>query len=118
MKSPQFLEKLQSIKDPLVIRRIQGHSMMPVLPPGTVVWANRWFKKDKLKEGDVIIFQHEGKEKIKRVCDLSEAAVYVLGDHSETSTDSRHFGWVRREDIIAKAFWPHAPKDRAEHVHS
>lgn len=85
--------------------------MLPVLPPGTLVWGRRWH--GQLKIGDVVIFLHEGKEKIKRISELNDGTMFVLGDHPETSTDSRQFGWLGRETIIAKIFWPHAPKDRA-----
>ncbi len=112
MKLPTFLQKLRNLKNPLVVRHLHGHSMMPVLPPNTLVWGRRWYRS--IEEGDIIIFEHDGKEKIKRVCDLKKDSVYVLGDHPETSTDSRHFGWISNNDIVAKVFWPLAPKSRAE----
>lgn len=86
--------------------------MMPVLPPGTLVWGRRWYRI--LQIGDIVVFDHEGKEKIKRISDIKEEEIYVLGDHEETSTDSRHFGWIPIVHVRAKIFWPHAPKDRAE----
>lgn len=88
--------------------------MMPVLPPKTYVWATAWFKK--LVPGDTIIFLHEGKEKIKRISEIKDNELYVLGDHPEASKDSRHFGWISSDIVIAKLFWPHAPKSRAENV--
>lgn len=97
---------------PIIVRYIHGHSMMPVLPPGTLIWARSWFKK--FKTGDTVIFLHEGKEKIKRIADIKDKELYLLGDHPETSTDSRQFGWIPSDQIIAKVFWPHAPKERAE----
>ncbi len=112
MKLPIYLKRLKSLKNPLVVRRLHGHSMMPVLPPNTLVWGRRWYRN--LEEGDIVIFAHEGKEKIKRVCGLKEDSIYLLGDHPETSTDSRHFGWISRDHVIAKVFWPPAPKSRAE----
>jgi nickel-type superoxide dismutase maturation protease len=113
--APQkHIKELRISRWPFIIRRVQGHSMMPVLPPGTTVWGWRWYHE--LKIGDVIIFLHDGKEKIKRINDLDNNTVFVLGDHPETSTDSRQFGWVSRENIVATVFWPHAPKNRAESV--
>jgi len=70
----------------------------------------------RLSPGDVIIFEHNGKEKIKRLDQLQDDRIFVLGDHSETSTDSRHFGWLPRELVVAKVFWPHSPRHRAEGV--
>lgn len=97
---------------PFILRRVHGHSMMPVLPPKTLVWGFRWF--NRLKVGNIIIFKHAGKEKIKRISKIEDDKLFVLGDHSEASTDSRSYGWIMTEDVIAKVIWPHAPKDRAE----
>lgn len=88
--------------------------MLPVLPPGTIVYGWRWFRK--LKPGDVVIFLHNDKEKIKRIDRIEDGRVYVLGDHAEASTDSRHFGWLDIEDVLAKVIWPHSPRHRAEGV--
>ena len=62
------------------------------------------------------MFSHDKKEKIKRISDIRENEIFVVGDHSEASTVSRHFGWINRDTVIAKLFWPHAPKTRAEGV--
>ncbi len=111
MKSQIFLKLPKRPRFPVLIRRIQGHSMLPVLPPGTLVWGWCWFQQ--LKVGSVVIFVHDNKEKIKRVSEIKVNEIYVLGDHSETSIDSRQFGWILKEQVYAKVFWPRAPKDRA-----
>lgn len=89
---------------PIIIRRVQGHSMVPVLPPGTMVWGVRWFRQ--LKPGDVVVFERDQKEMIKRIESISHGRVFVLGDHTDTSTDSRHFGTIHESTIIAKVKWP------------
>ncbi|CAN5659122.1 hypothetical protein BH23PAT1_BH23PAT1_0470 [soil metagenome] len=103
-------QKKLSVRWPLVVRRVQGHSMVPVLPPGTTVLGLRWFKK--LKAGDVIIFFHDGKEKLKRVSeiDIGKDKLYVIGDHSEASTDSRHYGWIDKPQVIARVIRPHVKR--------
>lgn len=88
--------------------------MLPVLPPGTIVYGWRWFYR--LRSGDIVIFLHDGKEKIKRIEKVREDSVYVTGDHGAASTDSRHFGWLGNDVVIAKVVWPRAPKHRAEGV--
>lgn len=87
---------------------------MPVLPPGTIVYGWRWFKQ--LKPGDVVIFLHNEKEKIKRIDKIENNKVFLTGDHELASTDSRQFGWLDLDTIIAKVVWPHAPKHRAEGI--
>ena len=85
---------------PLLLRRIEGASMLPGLRPGRLLIATAWYRK--LKPGDLIIIKHEGVEKIKRIHELAEDNLFVLGDHPEHSTDSRHFGWIERGQVIAK----------------
>lgn len=116
MKLPKSLPlpNAHNSKWPVIVRVVSGHSMVPVLPPGTYVWATQWFRT--LRIGDVVIFFHNGKEKIKRISEIKENDLYVLGDHEESSTDSRHFGTIPRSSVIGKVFWPHAPKTRAEKV--
>ncbi len=116
MKSQLSSEKPKKLKTywPLVVRRVHGHSMMPVLPPTTYIWATGWF--GRLKVGEIVIFLHNGKEKIKRISDMRDNELFLLGDHAEASTDSRQFGWVHESTVIAKVFWPHAPKTRAENA--
>lgn len=116
MKSQTSSGQLKKLKSswPIVVRKIHGHSMMPVLPPGTYIWATGVYKN--LKPGEIVMFLHEGKEKIKRISDIRDDEIFVLGDHAEASKDSRQFGWIKKDTVIAKLFWPHAPKSRAENV--
>ena len=102
------------MKWPIIIRRVSGHSMLPVLPPGTYVFGMRLFKK--LNVGDTVIFLHDGKEKIKRIGHIDGPRLFVIGDHPEASVDSRQFGLIEASTVMAKVFWPHAPKTRAENV--
>ena len=95
---------LKRLKRPLLIRRITGHSMLPVLPPHTLVIATSLFKPTK-KNSVVIIF-HNDREKIKRLQDVHDGQVYVVGDNALASTDSRQFGWIPEETLIAKVIWP------------
>lgn len=79
--------------------------MVPVLPPKTLVVAVGWTAR--FKAGDVVIFEQEGKEKVKRVQEiLGDGSLFLIGEHPETSTDSRHFGAIDPKNIKAKIIWP------------
>jgi nickel-type superoxide dismutase maturation protease len=97
--------KLQKrLKKPLIIRRVTGHSMLPVLPPHTLVIATSLLKLTK--KNTVVIICHDNKEKIKRLQDVHDGQVYVVGDNALASTDSRQFGWIPIETVIARVVWP------------
>lgn len=89
---------------PLLVRRVHGHSMLPVLIPGTYVIGLRWFRGVRPRR--VIIFSRNGRELIKRVDHSNENGLFVLGDHPEASTDSRSYGYINREDVAAVIVWP------------
>jgi hypothetical protein len=78
--------------------------MVPVLPPNTLILAS--YRFGLLKPDDVVVFLHEGKEKIKRISEIRGGEMFVLGDHADASTDSRQFGWVYTSSVIAKVIYP------------
>ena len=77
--------------------------MLPTLRPGQLVIL---LSPCTIRPGDVVMFSHSGREKIKRISELTNTIVYLLGDNAFASTDSRHFGWVPEKTIIAKLMWP------------
>ncbi len=97
---------------PIIFRKVKGHSMMPVLPPATMVYGLKWFRK--LKVGDIVILVQDGKERIKRIDKIDEDKLYVLGDHDKTTADSQQYSHITIDQVVAKVVWPHAPKERAE----
>lgn len=112
MKSPKFFglpkkpnSRMKKPLSPIVVRRVFGHSMIPILPPKTLVFGWTW--TSSYKPGHIVIFRHEGKEKIKRVAEvLGDGSIYVVGEHPETSTDSRQFGAIAPEHVLARIIWP------------
>lgn len=88
---------------PILIRRVTGRGMYPVLEPGRLVIALR---KRKYHEEDVIILYHNGREKIKRIWMVRGERYDVRGDNPSRSTDSRQFGLIKHEAIAAKIIWP------------
>lgn len=80
----------------LQVRRVVGQSMQPAYRPGTIVLGLRWLRP---RVGSVVVAQHDGRELIKRVARVGQQGVYVLGDNSQYSTDSRMYGWLALNDI-------------------
>jgi nickel-type superoxide dismutase maturation protease len=81
----------------LMLRRVEGASMTPKYPHGRLVLAWRFSKP---KKGDVVIVKHHRLELIKRVDQLQEDKVFLLGDNPDESTDSRHYGWLPLSSIM------------------
>lgn len=101
-----------SVTWPVMIRKVQGHSMVPVLPPGTLVFGLKWFRT--VRPGKVIIFTQENRETVKRVDHVQPDGLYVLGDHPETSTDSRHYGPIESSTVSSIVVWPRTAKVAAD----
>ena len=77
--------------------------MEPTFKAGQIVLASGLAKP---REGDVVIVQHDGLEKIKRLRRIDNGIVYVVGDNAAASTDSRTFGSLPKAAIIATVLWP------------
>lgn len=105
MKLPKSLHKLSNRAKPFVVRRVVGGSMVPRLEPGRLIVAAKWRKH--FRPGDVVIARYRGREIIKRIERIEPSRIFVIGDNLGQSTDSRHFGWLSRRDVIAKVVWPH-----------
>jgi nickel-type superoxide dismutase maturation protease len=99
---------------------VRGSSMLPSLSPGD--WALA-VATTRYRRGDVVVVEHParpGFEIVKRLVGLpgdlgaggevlGPDEFWVEGDHPEASTDSRSFGPVRREQLVARVrlvYWP------------
>lgn len=99
---------------------IRGGSMRPALEPGE--WALAVATR-RVRRGGVVVVEHPdrpGFEMVKRVIAvpgdlapdgrvLDADEFWVEGDSPDESTDSRHFGRVRREHVkaaVRAVYWP------------
>ncbi len=85
---------------PLGLYRVKGGSMEPELLPGDLILGWRWFQP---RVGQVVVIRElELEWLIKRITNIHGGAVWVAGDNTVASTDSRHFGPISRDQIVAR----------------
>jgi len=92
----------------ILVRRVVGGSMSPKLSAGQLLLATPLFRH--LNPGQVVIIEHQGKQKVKRIERIIDDKVFVIGDNLKASTDSRHFGWLESHQVVALVFWPKLTK--------
>lgn len=78
--------------------------MEPELVQDGLVMASGIF--GRLKPGNIVIVRHAGLEKIKRIQTLDTEGLFLVGDNLNGSTDSRHFGKLGYDAVVAKVIWP------------
>jgi signal peptidase I len=102
--------------------RVEGDSMEPTLPAGALVAVSPL--RGELSYGAVVVVRRpDGSEHLKRIVGtpgdrvrlqagettLGPGRFAVAGDNRSLSTDSRHYGPVTREEVVAVAracYWP------------
>ncbi len=106
------------LKTVVFIGYVPSASMEPTIKSGSMIIGSRIY--GTLDVGDIIIFNHDGKQLVKRIAagpggsitvgDMTyivpEDSYFVLGDNSENSYDSRYWTetYVKKKDVIAKLF--------------
>ena len=87
--------------------------MQPTLRSGSLVIARRLKVGTRLRPGDVVVVRHPERadlEIIKRVHSIDAAGtIFLIGDNPAASSDSRTFGAVTREQIVALVRWRYWP---------
>jgi phage repressor protein C with HTH and peptisase S24 domain len=78
--------------------------MLPTLRPGQLVLASPWH--GALQKNSVVVVRHDNIDKIKRIRKIKSNRLFVVGDNSGSSLDSRSFGWLRLDSVIGKVIWP------------
>ena len=100
--------------------------MVPTLMPGD--WALAVTRR-RFRRRDIVVVEHPGRpgyEMVKRITGLPKERIgdrtladdelWVEGDLEDASTDSRHFGPVRREQVKAKVVLVYWPKERRRRI--
>ena len=49
---------------------------------------------------------------LKRIADVTRDGVFLAGDHAADSLDSRHYGAVPLADVVGRAAFRYAPRER------
>ena len=90
--------------------QVIGDSMFPTYYDQEIVIGNRLYPKSKLKSGDVVVYkspEDEYRVVIKRIDKVrvdrkGNRMFYCLGDNSDCSHDSRHYGYVSHKNLVCK----------------
>lgn len=77
--------------------------MLPTLKEGQDVLSLNWFVNPKV--GDIVVIKHDGKDMVKRIQKVDDRHIFVKGDNREDSTDSRHFGPVKIDQVVGKVIF-------------
>lgn len=110
MQLPRFFGRRKK-SSLLIVRRVTGDSMFPTLRGGQLVVACGLLAN---RVGDVVVIRHDSLDKVKRIERLrGDGRVFVVGDNSAHSTDSRMFGWLASEQIVGRVIWPRLPRQMA-----
>lgn len=91
------------IQSPVRRFTVYGNSMLPTLKPGQDILVWCWFLR--LQVGDLVVFRKDIKDMVKRVEKIRHSEIFCQGDNEKESTDSRHFGWIKRKEIIGKVIF-------------
>jgi nickel-type superoxide dismutase maturation protease len=87
--------------------------MEPRLRRGALVIARPIDPGTRLRVGDVVVARRPDRpeqEIIKRIHSIDAVGtIFLIGDNPRASTDSRNFGAVTREQIVARVRWRYWP---------
>ncbi len=87
----------------IFFRRVVGDSMKPTLRDGQIVFAHH---VRSFRPGQVVVVQVGTREVIKRISRIENGRVFLQGDNSDQSTDSRDYGSVVDTNIAGTVIWP------------
>lgn len=100
---------------PLVM--VCENSMFPTYIDQEVILCTRFFRKSRLKVGDVVIYRcptNTERLVVKRIGEIhkEQGLMYCLGDNPEESYDSRNYGYVSMKNLKLKPIMQRKQKVR------
>ena len=87
----------------LYIRKVVGTSMTPCLKSGQIVV---FLRTRNYEQSDVVLAKIVNKEVVKRIKNIAGSKVWLQGDNSLESTDSREYGPILIEHIYGRLVLP------------
>ena len=81
---------------------VEGLSMVPAYAPGERVIVKYGAS---FEVGDVVLVDFKDRIDIKRVKQISGDQVFIEGDNTAVSVDSRQYGAVKNTRVIAKVIY-------------
>jgi len=95
-------------------KRVIGESMEPTLISGDLIIIDKLtYVYRRPAVGDVIAFwMSNEKVAVKRISEIEDQDIYVMGDNTKVSNDSRSYGPIPREDVIGRALLIFFPIER------
>ena len=81
---------------------VEGLSMVPAYAPGERVIVKYGASYEV---GDVVLVDFKDRIDIKRVKQISGDQVFIEGDNTAVSVDSRQYGAVKNTRVIAKVIY-------------
>ncbi len=90
------------------ILKVKGDSMSPLINNNEfIVVSIIPYLLQKPTINDIVVLIHPSKniKIIKRISQINKKKYFVIGDNSENSTDSRNFGFISHDLILAKVLF-------------
>lgn len=80
---------------------VVGKSMLPTISSGSLVFVSSLLP---IRKGHIVLVKdpRDGKKLLKRVQNIIDDKIFVIGDNAEESTDSRTFGPVPYASILGR----------------
>ena len=87
---------------------VVGESMLPTLRAGDSIFVEYgYYGKYPPLLGQIVLVEHPYRPDftmVKRITTVSDEGVYVQGDNLKKSTDSRHFGVLSLDKLVARVW--------------